>query len=445
MMLSACSDLPAPPPNVLIYVVDTLRADSLGYENKLAETPHFDRFATESMVFEQARAPSSWTRPSFASILTGTYPESHGVYDRSSKLRDDALTLPEILREAGYTTGFITTNPNVGTFFGFDQGFDDVIQLYERRVAGSIDQHELIARSEAVTEHALEWIANAPRPFLLVLLTVDPHAPYRPPVELYESAFTRLGAVSSHKPTQSNSVEWQREMQERKSLAAYMGEVEANDRAFGLLMDSLRSWQIVDDTLVVVTSDHGEEFWEHGGRTHGNTLYDEVLRVPLLMRFPAGPGPHGGSRISSAVGSVDILPTVLESLALPVPAHIIGRSLFRAAESNASAGYASLHLDGLQLYSLTDLPWKLHLDRTTGEEALFDLVRDPQERSPIDIDTNLEARNAVERLRPRLARMILEEAKRTPIETSDLDLPDDVRATLEALGYLQDKREPKTR
>jgi hypothetical protein len=94
---------------------------------------------------------------------------------------------------------------------------------------------------------------------------------------------------------------------------------------------------------------------------------------------------------------------------------------------------------------LTDLPWKLHLDRTTGEEALFDLVRDPQERSPIDIDTNLEARNAVERLRPRLARMILEEAKRTPIETSDLDLPDDVRATLEALGYLQDKREPKTR
>ena len=128
-----------------------------------------------------------------------------------------------------------------------------------------------------------------------------------------------------------------------------------------------------------------------------------------------------------------------------MPAHIAGRSLFRAAESNASAGYASLHLEGLQLHSLTVLPWKLHLDRATGEETLFDLARDPQERSPVDIDTNVEAREAVERLRPRLARMILEEAKRTPIETSDSDLPDDVRATLEALGYLQDKREPKTR
>lgn len=98
-MLSACIE-PAPPPNVLIYVVDTLGADSLGYEDKITETLHFDRFAAEALIFEQARAHSSWTRPSFASILTGTYPVSHGVYDRSSRLRGDAITLPELLREA---------------------------------------------------------------------------------------------------------------------------------------------------------------------------------------------------------------------------------------------------------------------------------------------------------------------------------------------------------
>jgi arylsulfatase A-like enzyme len=220
--------------------------------------------------------------------------------------------------------------------------------------------------------------------------------------------------------------------------AAYRAEVTANDRAFGALADSLRAQGILDDTLVIVTSDHGEEFWEHGKTMHGRTLYDEVLRVPLLVRFPRGTGPTAGARVAAQVGGIDILPTILESVGLPAPDDIAGRSLLRAAAGPAAGGYASLYLESREFHTLTLPPWKLQLERTTGEETLFDLRRDPHERSPVDIANNAEASEALERLRRLLAEITDDLPKHLPVVgTAELEIPPDARETLEALGYLE--------
>jgi arylsulfatase A-like enzyme len=420
---------------VLIYVVDTLRADSLGRVSELARTPHLDRFAAEATTFDQARAHSSWTRPSFASILTGTHPSRHGVDDRVSVLNEEVWTLAEILGEGGYETGFITTNPNVGSFFGFDQGFDDMIQLYARRGAGVVNGGELIARSGEVTEHALEWIASASRPFLLVVLSVDPHMPYRPSSTLREAARVRLEASAPSEPR----VDRRRNAFRRNVSAAYMAEVTANDRSFGVLYDSLQAQGILDETLVVVTSDHGEEFWEHGGTQHGRTLYEEVLRVPLIMRFPLGMGPRRGSEISRQVSGIDIVPTVLETVGLPGSADLVGRSLVEIGPGTAEPVYAELSLGEHELHAVIAPPWKLHLNRATGEEALYDLSVDPREQTPVDTEHNVEARVALERLRPVLAEHVREHSRRAIGEGfEEADIPADVRATLEALGYIED-------
>ena len=169
-------------PNVLLYVVDTLRADALrSYGNEAASTPHFDAFAAQGVLFENAWANASWTRASVATLLTGLYPWRHRAEGRLERLPEAVTTLGEVLRAHGYATALVTSNPNVGNVFGFDQAFDRVIELYRRRDPGIVRGSELITPSDVVTAEALEWLRSAGRPFFLVVLSTDPHAPYHPP------------------------------------------------------------------------------------------------------------------------------------------------------------------------------------------------------------------------------------------------------------------------
>ena len=408
------------PPNILLYVVDALRPDSLGcYGNEEVDTPAVDALARQGTLFENAFAQSSWTRPSMATLLTGLYPGVHRVLDRQDQLAENLTLLPEILRQHGYRTGFITTNPNVGSFFGFDQGWDTLQELYQRTQKGHVLGRELITDSETVTQEAIDWIDTVERPFFLMILAVDPHWPYRP-----SERFDRY----THGSTQEHE----------KVRGLYYGEVAANDDSFGKLVAYLRNRNLYDETTTVFTSDHGEEFWEHGKRGHGKSLYEESLRVPLIIHSSSM---AKGERIDRPVQSVDLMPTLLAVAGLPIPPHLDGRSLVNAASSEVTPVFARLSLDNRNLAAIRDYPWKLIWDRDTEEKLLFNLAEDPGEQASV----TSRYQHVAEELTLRLSQHAAENLARreffteteSPETVSEEAMPENVRETLKALGYVQ--------
>jgi arylsulfatase A-like enzyme len=394
-----------PSPNLLVYVVDTLRADSLGvYGGELARTPHIDAFAASGVTFTEAFANSSWTRPSMASLLTGLYPTRHAANTRAAALPTGLPTLGELLSAHGYRTGFITTNPNVGSFFGFARGFDETIELYGRREAGVVDESELITRADAVTARAVEWIDAAPRPFALVVHTIDPHAPFDPP-----PAFDVYGDGPSY------------------TEILYAGEVAFADAAFGDLLDALRSRGLLDAMLVVFTADHGEEFFEYGRIGHGESLSDPVLRIPLIVRFPASSRVVAGRREARVAELVDVVPSVLDLLGLASAAPTDGASLFASAPPGPSL--STLRLEGRDLRAAVEPPWKLVHDVAAGASSLYDL--EAGEKAP---STAAGASAARERLTAALD-ALGEASPATLVSPGDLD--EQGRAALRALGYVE--------
>ena len=419
---SACS-VPAPGvsprPNVLLYVVDALRPDSLGcYGNEEVDTKAIDALARDGVLFENAFAQSSWTRPSMATILTGLYPGAHGVLGRQHRLAQNLTLFPEILRQHGYRTGFITANPNVGSFFGFDQGWDTFQELYERRDEGRVRSTELIARSEAVTAAAIDWIGQARQPFFLLILAVDPHWPYQPP-----ERFDHYAPGSSG--------------ERERMRGLYYGEVAANDDSFGKLLAHVRDRKLYDDMVIVFTSDHGEEFWEHGERGHGRALYEESIRIPLVIRAPYF---GKGERIDRPVQSVDIMPTLLTLAGLPVPSPMDGQPIVTTA-TEATPVFSRLRHDNKNLAAIRDYPWKLIWNRETDEKQLFNLAEDAAEQTPVTSQNEEMAEHLTHRLfqhaAQNLARRESLNENVAPETVSEETIPDNVRETLKALGYIQ--------
>lgn len=428
-----CADS-EPPANVLLYVVDTLRADAVGaYTGGESRTPALDGLAREGVLFERAYAPSSWTRASMASLLTGTLPSWHGTEDRSHHLPPDVETLGEVLKRNGYETAFVTANPNVASFFGFAQGFDDVIELYDRRAPGVVVETELVATSEDVGAHALEWLARAPRPFFLVMLSVDPHFPYTPPEELVESGEPLIDNATL--AAAELTPELVRRVQ-RQYRRLYRAEVAFNDRSFAAVLGALRASGELDRTIVVFTSDHGEEFWERGRFGHGFTLHDEVLRVPLVLRYPGSAEP--GRRVRRPVGTVDVVPTLLDLLGLEAPGAVRGRSLLEGPPDAARPLVASLDLSGQRWESLREGRWKLLRNRDSGETRLYDTDADPHERAPLRPGADEPARLALARLERDLDAITSRAGgfDHAPPEGA-AELPEGVGEALEALGYAE--------
>jgi arylsulfatase A-like enzyme/uncharacterized membrane protein YbhN (UPF0104 family) len=340
---------PAPPAgagNVIVIVVDTLRADHLpawGYAG--TRTPNLDAFAAESVRFEHAYANSSWTRPSFASILTGRYASSHGAMGKMDALPHDLVTMGEAFGGAGWYTAGLVTNFNVGPYFQFDQGFDEytflepdyvlgaddsaakllLVQFLRQRierardvVAGGAPRGSVYQDAEVVNAELFRWLDGAPaEPWLLFVGYMDPHDPY------YEHPHRRGGYSRAAHPTP--------ELDERERLIElYDGEIEYWDEQFGRLVAELRRRGAYDDTTIVVTADHGEEFAEHGGFWHGTTLYDEQLHVPLFVHLPRGE--RGGEVVRHWVESVDILPTLLRRAGVALPEGVQGGDLFQGSD-----------------------------------------------------------------------------------------------------------------
>jgi len=282
--------------SVLLVSIDTLRADHVGvYGAVEAETPRLDALAAAGTRFDTAIAPAPLTLPSHASLLTGLDPPRHGVRHNGVYRLDARIeTLAEGFRAAGFATGAVTGAVVLARRYGLDQGFQSYDDGTASRRSGA---GGFLERSAAeVTDRALEWLERAPRPFFLWVHYYDPHHDYRPPPPFAE----------------------------RFASSPYDGEIAYVDGQLGRLLDGLERGGSHRETLILVTSDHGESLGEHGESTHAYTLYDAVLRVPLIL---AGPGVPRGRVVESVVRTVDVAPTLLALAALPPLAEADGEPL----------------------------------------------------------------------------------------------------------------------
>jgi arylsulfatase A-like enzyme len=384
-----------PRPDVVLVTLDTTRADHLGcYGYSRNVTPELDRFALEAVLYRAAWSTASWTLPAHASILTGKHPSSHGAHVNSAsgdlslanavpdqrfadlkvnRLGEQAVTLAELLDAAGYETAAIVGGPWLAPVFGLLQGYalaDAEVSTLAGRAA------------DQLTDRAIAWIRGVPRerPLHLLLNYFEPHWPYEPP-----PGYDDLPGAQS--PIEVSAAEVNDgatldEAQRRAYLARYDGEIRFMDHHFGRLVDALREAGRFDGALIVVTADHGESFGEHGLMSHGPWLYEEILRVPLLIHFPGGRG--AGTAVDAPVSLVDLLPLIAEAIGVPVPPGVEGvppgRRELVLAESSRDAHWVRAHGARFdqELAAGIRWPWKLIVsDR--GAQELFRLDEDPGE------------------------------------------------------------------
>ena len=384
--LAAACGGESPRPNVVMVVGDTLRADKLScMGGPEGLTPYLDRIAAEGVRFDQARSHAPWTLPSTASMLTSLHPEEHGAGGRLGRfttLDAEVETVVKSFRDQGYRTHAIVNvlflDPGL---FGVTRDFETVDQqVFETNVD--------VRAADATTRAALEWIeANRDDgPFFLLVHYFDPHCVYAPPPAFRErwaapadqegdwTFGTRPQMVAIREGELSPAA-----ATIERAEALYNGEVSYLDAQIGRLDDGLASMGQRDELVLVVTADHGEEFLDHGGFEHGHTLYDELVRVPLLIRAPAALRP---AVVDGPVRHIDLAPTLCELCDLPVPGQFVGRSLVSLAtgvpEVEQRPTLAHGNMWARPQTSWTSAGWKL-IVREGAPAQLYEVASDPGE------------------------------------------------------------------
>lgn len=333
-LLAACVR-PASPPSFVVVLVDTLRLDRLAFADPAAPpTPHFDRLRAESVWFANARANSSWTLPSVASLLLSQRPAEHGVSGWGSRLASDQLSLPDVLRGAGYRSAMFTANRIIAGERGFVGRFDAGRLVEDPGFAGALDTAEAFASADDLHAAGLEWldaVRAAGSPYLLLLHTMDPHAPYPCPNPSVPGCARTARALNAR----LLQFDWDFDAEERARIARhYDAGVVATDRALGRLIEALDERGVLDDAWLVLLSDHGELLGEEGLYLHGRSLASPLTRVPLLFRAPGG---GAARRVDAPVSLMDVSPTLLALAGRPAPAAFRGVSFAAALEGEPVA------------------------------------------------------------------------------------------------------------
>ena len=381
---------------VVVISIDTLRRDHTSlYGYRRRTTPGLDALARESVVFEDAVSTSSWTLPAHASLFTSTYPSVHGAVNLDVGLPENWIGLPHLLSDNGFFSQAIVTHVYLSQQYGFDNGFDRHRYLPE-------------TRAEEVSSQAMQFLqANGDRDFFLFLHYYDPHWHYDPPPP-YDTAFDQNYQGSA------TGVWWEFKEKTRETIdpeelnhiiSLYDGEILYTDRHVRELVREMKRLGVFDKSLIIVTSDHGEEFLEHGSWEHQKTLYEELLRVPLLMKLPGSN--HGGRRIGGQVSLIDVAPSVLRALSIPVPDVFQGASLLGRVDSDSVGGGAreawaeTEHtLDGSHLLArrigFDDEKSIFKMASAVREVVFFDLLRDPMEHHPLPGEGVAEAVRALD-------------------------------------------------
>jgi len=298
--------------NVIIILVDALRADHLGvYGYPRDITPNIDRLSEEGIVFKNAFAQSSWTRPSTASILTGLYPKNHMANTCQNHLNDNALLISEILKDKGYNTYAFVTNPHVGSAIGFNQGYDYFFESNDNVSLGAMPSDELNKKIFDV----IDSMNSSDKNFIYIHY-MDSHHPYTPSIKEY-SVLNNISFDNDFfiKGKFSHFSEADRPDVLNQMVDAYDDEILFNDFQIGLLLERLKERGIYQNSVVVVVSDHGEEFFEHNNLLHGVTLFDESIHVPLIINSPG----WKSQVYDELVSQIDVMPTLLHILGFDVP------------------------------------------------------------------------------------------------------------------------------
>ncbi len=435
------------PPNVVIYLIDALRADHLGaYGYGKDTSPNIDAFASDAIKFENAIAQTSWTRPAVASVLTGLSMPSHGIIGMKTALPASVSTIAEVLRSNGYTTAAYTRNAQVSRETGFSQGFD---------------HFALVPNDSDFESQVAQHLAEAAAPFFFYLHTIEPHAPYDAEephrTRFAEGVDPAVGSVENVQELGSQAFTsiFDRNFTAKGSetragaavhphkdalIALYDAEVASADARFGRLLEQLRTLGMYDETVIVLLADHGEEFYDHDRLSHGMTLYRELTRVPLMIKFPASW--EKGRSVAARVSQLDIMPTVLDLAQIETPEAAEGRSLLPLAQGqqpvSENPAYSYLDWFGGHAESVVAEGAKLIHNLESGpllrpRYELYDLSSDPFENNDIAASKPV--------LTGYLA-SLLRESKKRP--TKQPHIPDEApildpafRERMRALGYAE--------
>jgi len=402
-----------------------------GYERDT--TPRLDAFAAESVVYDRAISPTSWTLPAHASLFTGKFTTSHGArYDPEGPLRLAAafdgrpefegfrarglgggqVTLAGMLSDAGYTTAAVVAGPWLKKGMGLDAGFQhhDDADIHSERGRTAPE----------VTDAALAWLRDGvASPFFLFLNYFDPHGPYRPPVD-YFAPFL---------PETPNPIPKQRLVEEVN--AYYDGELRYMDHHIGRLFDGLRELGLYDDAWIIVTADHGELLGERGLFGHGKSLDEVLVRIPMIVKYPAGEVAPGRSEVP--VQLVDVLPTIALRLGLALPPDVQGTPLGTGGHPVVSEVYPLEIVEGshgdVRAWYEGDL--KL-VSSANGNRALYDLAKDPREERSIGWQ-HPEKVAAMERALD----AYLASLPKPPADEGGAELSPETQEALRGLGYLE--------
>lgn len=321
----AGSDSIEDPPNVILISLDSLRADHLGvYRYDRETSPAINQLASDATVFERAVAPTPWTLPTHVSLLTSQYAHTHQVDRLNRSLPRNTLTLTSALKSADYSTHAIVSGPLLQARYGMDNGFD----AYDDTLArGSNRASHSKVTGEAMVTQVSRFLGSAEPPFFLFAHYWDAHYDYNPP-DRYARRFDPeySGKVSPVDFIRNKAINKNMERRDLDHLIAlYDAEITWVDTQVGKLVAALKQSGHYENSIIILTADHGDEFFEHGEKGHQHSLYEELLHVPLIMKFP---DVEGGGRIPSRVSLIDVMPTVLDALGLDIPHGTQGRSVW---------------------------------------------------------------------------------------------------------------------
>jgi len=400
------------PPNVILITLDTVRADRMGFlGSKLGLTPQLDALAAQGVAFEHAYSQAPITPVSHATILTGTYPQYHGIRNFGDRLPPSVPFLPDILHAQGYHTGAfvgsIILDPKNGFASGFERGFDVYNAGFHRQKTGERREASMQRRGEVTLGFVLEWLGQQEGgPFFLWFHLWDAHDPYNPP-EPFRSQFPG---------------------------APYNGSIAYLDATVGKLLEYLRAQGLYDNTLIAVAADHGESLGEHGELTHSIFLYDATIHVPLLLKLPGSR--LAGQRVNVTASLVDLAPTLLDALGQTPPAAMQGHSLIPLIGSPHPENRPSLAAGD---HSERSFGWSPLVSLRVGTQLfvrapsseLYDLASDPGAK------TNLYRlnRTAALRLASQLDNFVKRISAGAPQALQD-GLDEKSREKLSALGYV---------
>ena len=438
---------PAPPsellPNILLIVVDTLRADRLGaYGNKRGLSPFLDELASRGTLFRNAYAPTSWTCPSIASLFTSRYASQHGVNSFEAVLAPDEVTVAEILAGGGYVGAGFSANLRMLEVNGYAQGFG----AWQAYIGGEAGGHK--PRGDVLRRDSLAWLRplsrpDARQPKLLYLQYMEPHTPYEPG-EPYRSQFLRGSDAVDEERARTRLVQQKKmtpaEVERLESL--YDGEVAAVDAEIRTLFGELGQLGFLSNAVIIITADHGEEFGEHGVMLHGYTLFNGVMRIPMII---VAPGLPAGRVVEENVSLVDVAPTLLELTGMAPAPTFEGRSLVPLMRSPYSPQALWARLIGarhpdviaeieplsgtmdfrVHAQAIVSGPEKL-LITPKGKGALYDVQKDPREIEPLKASEQL-----AQRLTERRAELKSHARQSSVVRPLD----DATREKLRALGY----------